>query len=122
MLERIIQDLYPIELSCDLVKRTEKEQVTLNFNIRENKSTQKAAVVAKLQIIEANKYKNDLRAVIFVTSQYQMWRDCRNIQENFQRLKEKLKTNRKQKIQNKKKILELLSDHGAFMQSHCDVS
>ena len=32
-----------------------------------------------------------------------MWRDCRNIQENFQRLKEKLKTNRKQKIQNKKK-------------------
>ena len=103
MLERIIQDLYPIELSCDLVKRTEKEQVTLNFNIRENKSTQKAAVVAKLQIIEANKYKNDLRAVIFVTSQYKMWRDCRNIQENFQRLKEKLKTNRKQKIQNKKK-------------------
>ena len=56
MLERDIQDLYPMELSCDLVAETEKDLETLKVNAGEYIPERTAAVAAKLQIRETTEY------------------------------------------------------------------
>ena len=57
MLERAVQDLHPMELSCDLTKETGEKSTSLNVNTREYIPKRTAAVAAKLQIRDAAEYK-----------------------------------------------------------------
>ena len=57
MLERAIQHLYPMELSCDLTTETGQNSTSLNVNAKEYIPEQTAAVAAKLQIRDAAEYE-----------------------------------------------------------------
>ena len=56
MLQRDIQDLYPMELSFNLVAEKEKDLETLKVNAGEYIPERTAAVAAKLQIRETTEY------------------------------------------------------------------
>ena len=59
MLERAIQYLYPMELSCNLTTETGENSASLNINAREFIPERTAAVAAKLQIRDAAEYERE---------------------------------------------------------------
>ena len=63
MLERAIQHLCLVELSCDLTTETGENSASLNVNAREYITEQTAAVAAKLQIRDAAEYERKLPTV-----------------------------------------------------------
>ena len=63
MLERAIQYLYPMELSCNLTTETGENSASLNINAREFIPERTAAVAAKLQIRDAAEYERELPTV-----------------------------------------------------------
>ena len=63
MLERAIQYLYPMELSCNLTTETGENSASLNINAREFIPERMAAVAAKLQIRDAAEYERELPTV-----------------------------------------------------------
>ena len=60
MLERAIQHLYPMELSCNLTTETGENSASLNVNAREYIPERMTAVAAKLQIRDAAEYQREL--------------------------------------------------------------
>ena len=63
MLERAIQYLYPMELSCNLTTETGENSASLNINAREFIPERTAAVEAKLQIKDAAEYERELPTI-----------------------------------------------------------
>ena len=63
MLERAIQYLYPMELSCNLTTETGENSASLNINAREFIPERTAAAEAKLQIKDAAEYERELPTI-----------------------------------------------------------